>query len=96
VDWWDDPASSYFTGWTDEEYRRLIDEARPMTMSEARCDLYHEAIKILAREAVGVFLLNPNQGTLYKSYIGGIPLTDEGTLGVYNMLIPTEIYVKQH
>jgi ABC-type oligopeptide transport system substrate-binding subunit len=96
VDWWDDPAAAYFTGWQDEEYRRLIDEARPMAMSEERCDLYQEAIKILAGEAIGVFLFNPVQGTLYKEYVAGIPLTDEGTLGVYNMMIPTEIYVEQH
>jgi ABC-type oligopeptide transport system substrate-binding subunit len=96
VDWWDDPAASYFTGWQDEEYRRLIDEARPMAMSEERCDLYQEAMKILASEAIGVFLFNPVQGTLYKEYVAGIPLTDEGTLGVYNMMIPTEIYIKQH
>lgn len=96
VDWWDDPAASYFTGWENEEYRRLIDEARPMAMSEERCDLYHEAIKLLAREAIGVFLFNPVQGTLYKEYVAGIPLTDDGTLGVYNMMIPNEFYIKQH
>ena len=29
VDWWDDPAASYFTGWTDEEYRNLIRHGPP-------------------------------------------------------------------
>ena len=96
VDWWDDPAASYFTGWTDEEYRSLIDEARPMAMSEDRCDLYQDAIKILADQAIGVFLFNPVQGTLFKDYVGGIQLTDEGTLGVYNMMIPNQIYIEQH
>ena len=96
VDWWDDPAASYFTGWQSEEYRKLIDEARPMAMSEERCDLYHNAIKLLAKEAIGVFLFNPVQATLYKAYIAGIPLTDDGTLGVYNMTIQNEFYVKQH
>ena len=95
VDWWDDPASSYFTGWQDPEYRSLIDEARPMATSEARCDLYHEALKLLARDAIGVFLLNPQQAILYKDYVAGIPLTSEGTLGVNNMMILNEIYITE-
>jgi ABC-type transport system substrate-binding protein len=67
-----------------------------MAMSEERCDLYHEAIKLLAREAIGVFLFNPVQGTLYKEYVAGIPLTADGTLGVYNMMIQNEFYIKKH
>ena len=56
----------------------------------------HIRQKLLAKEAIGVFLFNPVQATLYKGYVAGIPLTKDGTLGVYNMMIPNEIYVKQH
>ena len=94
VDWWDDPAASYFTGWTDEEYHNLIDTARPMAMSAERCDLYHEAIKILARDAIGVFVMNPVQAVLYKDYVAGLTLTDDGTLGVYNMMLMDSAYIK--
>ena len=94
VDWWDDSAASYFTGWTDEEYRNLIDTARPMAMSAERCDLYHEAIKILARDAIGVFVMNPVQAVLYKDYVAGLTLTDDGTLGVYNMMLMDSAYIK--
>ena len=95
VDWWDDPAASYFTGWTDEEYRNLIDSARPMQMSAERCDLYHEAIKILARDAIGVFVMNPVQAVLYKDYVSGLTLTDDGTLGVYNMMLLDSAYITE-
>ncbi len=95
VDWWDDPAASYFTGWTDEEYRNLIDTARPMQMSAKRCDLYHEAIKILARDAIGVFVMNPVQAVLYKDYVSGLTLTDDGTLGVYNMMLLDSAYITE-
>ncbi len=95
VDWWDDPAASYFTGWTDEEYRNLIDTARPMQMSAERCDLYHEAIKILARDAIGVFVMNPVQAVLYKEYVSGLTLTDDGTLGVYNMMLLDSAYITE-
>ncbi|MCY4090202.1 MAG: peptide ABC transporter substrate-binding protein [Caldilineaceae bacterium] len=95
VDWWDDPAASYFTGWTDEEYRNLIDTARPMQMSAERCDLYHEAIKILARDAIGVFVMNPVQAVLYKDYVSGLTLTDDGTLGVYNMMLLDSAYITE-
>lgn len=95
VDWWDDPAASYFTGWTDEEYRNLIDTARPMAMSTERCDLYHDALKILARDAIGVFVMNPVQAVLYKDYVSGLTLTDDGTLGVYNMLLLDSAYIKE-
>jgi len=95
VDWWDDPAASYFTGWTDPEYRQLIDDARPMAMSEERCDLYHGAIKILARDAIGVFVMNPVQAALYKDYVAGLQLTEDGTLGVYNMTLLDNAYIKE-
>ena len=95
VDWWDDPAASYFTGWTDEEYRNLIDTARPMAMSTERCDLYHGALKILARDAIGVFVMNPVQAVLYKDYVAGLTLTDDGTLGVYNMMLLDSAYIKE-
>ena len=95
VDWWDDPAASYFTGWTDEEYRNLIDTARPMAMSTERCDLYHDALKILARDAIGVFVMNPVQAVLYKDYVAGLTLTDDGTLGVYNMMLLDSAYIKE-
>lgn len=95
VDWWDDPAASYFTGWTDEEYRNLIDTARPMAMSTERCDLYHDALKILARDAIGVFVMNPVQAVLYKDYIAGLTLTDDGTLGVYNMMLLDSGYIRE-
>ena len=96
VDWWDDPAASYFTGWTDEEYRNLIDTARPMAMSTERCDLYHEALKILARDAIGVFVMNPVQAVLYKDYVSGLTLTDDGTLGVYNMMLLDSAYITEN
>ena len=95
VDWWDDPAASYFTGWTDEEYRNLIDTARPMAMSTERCDLYHDALKILARDAIGVFVMNPVQAVLYKDYVSGLTLTDDGTLGVYNMMLLDSAYITE-
>ena len=95
VDWWDDPAASYFTGWTDEEYRNLIDTARPMAMSTERCDLYHDALKILARDAIGVFVMNPVQAVLYKDYVAGLTLTDDGTLGVYNMMLLDSAYINE-
>ena len=96
VDWWDDPAASYFTGWTDEEYRNLIDTARPMAMSTERCDLYHDALKILARDAIGVFVMNPVQAVLYKDYVSGLTLTDDGTLGVYNMMLLDSAYITEN
>ena len=66
-----------------------------MAMSTERCDLYHGALKILARDAIGVFVMNPVQAVLYKDYVAGLTLTDDGTLGVYNMMLLDSAYIKE-
>ncbi len=66
-----------------------------MAMSTERCDLYHEALKILARDAIGVFVMNPVQAVLYKDYVSGLTLTDDGTLGVYNMMLLDSAYITE-
>jgi len=96
TDWWSDPAASYYTGWQGEEYLNLIDTARSMPVSQERCDMYHEASKILSKEAIGMFLLNPKIGWLFKDYLGDVPLTDRVAGDLWLSLIISQTYVKQH
>ena len=66
-----------------------------MAPSAERCDMYHDAIKILSRDAIGVFLLNQLSATLYKENIAGLSLSDDGTLGSFNHLILSDAYIKE-
>ena len=93
VDWWTDQP---FPGYVNDEWQDLIDKARSMPIGEERCAIYNEAEKLLATDGPAKFMENPVFGSLFKSYIGGLPLTEEGTFGPYNQIIPVSIYVKKH
>jgi ABC-type oligopeptide transport system substrate-binding subunit len=92
ADFWPDKP---FPGFTNAEYKKLIDQARSMQTGPDRCKLYNDAEKILAADGIAKFMANPYQGTLYKSYVGGLPLNKDGTFGPYNQIIMQSIYIKK-
>lgn len=92
-DWWGNQSRHT---WKNDEFNALIDEARSMIDTEARCGIYNEAEDILVSDVGAVFVVYPVTGTLYKSYLGNLPLNDEGTLGQMTQIVVPSIYVKAH
>lgn len=92
-DWWGNQSRHT---WQNDEFNALIDEARSMIDTEARCQIYNEAEKILASDVGGVFVVYPVTGSLYKSYLGNLPLNSAGTLGQMTQIVTPSIYVKAH
>ncbi|SDN31206.1 peptide/nickel transport system substrate-binding protein [Halogranum gelatinilyticum] len=72
----------FFTGWENEEYNELVEEARRLYDEEQRAELYHEATEILQEERAGHLLLwwQPNLYGSSTDYKGRIGAPDGSTL----------------
>jgi peptide/nickel transport system substrate-binding protein/oligopeptide transport system substrate-binding protein len=92
-DWWENQSRHT---WKNAEFNTLIDQARGMIDTDARCKVYNQAEDILASDVGAVFVVYPVTGTLYKSYLGNLPLNSKGTLGQMTQVVQPSIYVKKH
>jgi peptide/nickel transport system substrate-binding protein/oligopeptide transport system substrate-binding protein len=92
-DWWGNQSRHT---WQNDDFNALIDEARSLIDTEARCQIYNDAEKILASDVGAIFVVYPVTGSLYKSYLGNLPLNEQGTLGQMTQIVLPSIYVKQH
>lgn len=71
----------FFTGWEDQEYNDLIDEARTMYDMENRAPLYHEAAEMLKERRSGHILLYwaPTLMARHNNYTGEVMSPDGST-----------------
>ncbi len=71
----------FFTGWEDDEYNDLIDEARTMYDMDDRAPLYHEAAEILKERRSGHILLywTPTLLARHNNYTGEVMSPDGST-----------------
>jgi ABC-type oligopeptide transport system substrate-binding subunit len=92
MDWWTTQGRHT---WKNEDFNKLVNEARSLLDTQKRCQLYNQAEKILASDVGGVFVVYPVSGTAYKSYIGDIPINKNGVPG-FTAFIPNSIYIKKH
>ena len=76
----------FFTGWEDEEYNSLVEEARTIYDEDERADLYHQATEILHEERAGHLLLwwQPSLYGATSAYKGDIGAPDGSTLQFWN------------
>lgn len=92
-DWWGNQSRHT---WKNDEFNKLIDQARPMIDQEARCKVYNQAEDILVSDVGAVFVEYPVNGALYKSYLGNLPLNAQKTVGQMAQNVQPSIYVKKH
>jgi peptide/nickel transport system substrate-binding protein/oligopeptide transport system substrate-binding protein len=92
-DWWGNQSRHT---WINEEFNGLIDQARGLLDTEERCRLYNEAEKILVSDVGGVFVVFPVVGTLYKPYVGNLPLNSQNVPGLMTQIVNPSIYIKAH
>lgn len=71
----------FFTGWTNEEYNELVEQARTEFDTEARAELYHQAAEIQHEERSGHLLLYwmPNLHARSNDYSGEVMSPDGST-----------------
>ncbi|WP_136591087.1 ABC transporter substrate-binding protein [Salinigranum halophilum] len=76
----------FFTGWENEEYNSLVEEARTIYDEDQRADLYHQATEILHEERAGHLLLwwQPSLYGAASAYKGDIGAPDGSTLQFWN------------
>jgi peptide/nickel transport system substrate-binding protein len=76
----------FFTGWENEEYNSLVEEARTIYDDDQRADLYHQATEILHEERAGHLLLwwQPSLYGATSAYQGEIGAPDGSTLQFWN------------
>jgi len=72
----------FFTGWTNDEYNTLVEEARTMYDQDARAEKYHRATEILHEERAGHMFLwwQPNLYGSIPEYKGDMGAPDGSTL----------------
>ncbi|QZP36906.1 ABC transporter substrate-binding protein [Halobaculum magnesiiphilum] len=72
----------FFTGWENEEYNSLVEEARTIYDEDERADLYHDATEILQEERSGHLLLwwQPSIYAAQPEYKGPMGAPDGSTL----------------
>ena len=76
----------FFTGWTNEEYNKLVEKARHIYNEDKRADLYHKATEILHQDRAGHLFLwwQANLFGATNSYKGDIGAPDGSTLRFKN------------
>ncbi|MFQ5857266.1 MAG: ABC transporter substrate-binding protein [Anaerolineae bacterium] len=92
LDWW---ATQSRHTWKNERFNELVDEARSELDPEKRCQLYHEAERILVEDVGAVFVGHPIQAVLFKPYVGGVRVSKQGARIPYRKLW-TDMYIKRH
>ena len=72
----------FFTGWTNDEYNSLVEEARTIYDEDQRANLYHQATEILHEERAGHLLLwwQPSLYAAHEAYKGEMGAPDGSTL----------------
>ncbi|MFC5368933.1 ABC transporter substrate-binding protein [Salinirubrum litoreum] len=72
----------FFTGWENEEYNSLVEEARTIYDEDERADLYHQATEILHEDRSGHLLLwwQPSIYAAQPAYKGPVGAPDGSTL----------------
>lgn len=72
----------FFTGWTNDEYNSLVEEARTIYDEDQRAGLYHQATEILHEERSGHLLLwwQPSLYAAQSVYKGEMGAPDGSTL----------------
>ncbi|QLG29639.1 ABC transporter substrate-binding protein (plasmid) [Halorarum halophilum] len=72
----------FFTGWTNDEYNSLVEEARSIYDENERADRYHRATEILHEERAGHLLLwwQPSLYAAQSAYKGEMGAPDGSTL----------------
>lgn len=72
----------FFTGWTNDEYNSLVEEARAIYDENERADRYHRATEILHEERAGHLLLwwQPSLYAAQSAYKGEMGAPDGSTL----------------
>jgi peptide/nickel transport system substrate-binding protein len=72
----------FFTGWENDEYNSLVEEARTIYDEDERAELYHEATEILHEERAGHLFLwwQPSIYAAQPAYNGPIGAPDGSTL----------------
>ena len=72
----------FFTGWTNDEYNSLIEEARTIYDEQERAKLYHQATEILHEERAGHLFLwwQPSLYASKSEYKGKMGAPDGSTL----------------
>jgi peptide/nickel transport system substrate-binding protein len=76
----------FFTGWVNEEYNSLVEEARTIYDEQKRAELYHKATEILHEDRAGHLFLwwQPSLYGATSSYKGDIGAPDGSTLQFWN------------
>ncbi len=71
----------FFTGWEDEEYNELVEEARTLYDMEERAPLYHEAAEMLKERRSGHIMLywTPTLMARHNGYTGEVMSPDGST-----------------
>ena len=62
-----------FTGYSNPEFDKLVDEGRQTSDFQARYDIYQQANKILVDDAPYVYFYSPLGLRAYQSYVMGYP-----------------------
>ncbi|WP_313696153.1 ABC transporter substrate-binding protein [Halorarum halobium] len=72
----------FFTGWSNDEYNSLVEEARAIYDEAERADLYHQATEIMHEERAGHLLLwwQPSLYAAQPAYKGDMGAPDGSTL----------------
>lgn len=78
VPWRSQPPGSGRQDWKNDAFDRLVDAAAREFNEQKRLAMYHEAEKILAREAGGVFLYNLINAGLNKPWVKGVAVNKYG------------------
>jgi peptide/nickel transport system substrate-binding protein/oligopeptide transport system substrate-binding protein len=92
LDWW---ANQSRHPWKNERFTELVNEARGELDFERRCELYHEAERILIEDVAGVFVGFPLTGGLTKPWVGG-RVPDRNGVFRGSSMEDTNIYIKAH
>lgn len=93
LDWWGNQSRHT---WKNDEFNKLIDEARGMIDTDQRCKTYNAAEKILAADVGAAFVVYPVVGNVFKPYLGDLPLNKQGVPGIMSQTVIPSVYVKQH
>ena len=83
--------------WMNEEFDLLTGEAAREVDPNRRLELYRQAESILVEDVGGVFVWHPLGLQLWKPYVRGIPMSEDG----YEVILPynltmTSIYIAEH
>lgn len=83
---WKSDSESNFSGYSDAQYDRLLEEAAAATEEEEQTDLYQQAAQRLAEQGAGIFLQDLADFVVVRTYVDGYqfyPLRALNLAGLY-------------